>query len=144
MPKVEPEAELVFVGVKVPRQMKDELEQYAKTNGFSMSYVIRLALEAHIVSPELPPQSQLWRDHFANAYMNGVLSWTLLERMPFLYQTLRLILETLGREDLAEKLSRDEEKLSKYLDDIFPDIKMVLDNDIKLAKTLRNLMAIES
>jgi len=51
-----------FIGVKVPKKWRKDLEEYARQNGCTLSYVIRRSVEAQVLSSNLPLQSDPYRD----------------------------------------------------------------------------------
>jgi hypothetical protein len=54
--------EMTVLNFRVPISVKKMLEAYAKQNGYSISYLLRKVVEMEIISPDLPLQSQLWKD----------------------------------------------------------------------------------
>ena len=51
-----------FIGFKVPKKWREDLEQYARQNGYTLSYVVRRSVEMQVLNSALPLQSDLWKD----------------------------------------------------------------------------------
>jgi hypothetical protein len=47
---------------KVPKAVKEELEQFCKINGYNISDAVRMAIENQFLSPNMKTQAELWNE----------------------------------------------------------------------------------
>ena len=59
---------------KVPKSVKEELEQFCKVNGYNISGAVRMAIQQQIISPDLKTQAELWK--IILAWTKNVEKWT--------------------------------------------------------------------
>jgi antitoxin component of RelBE/YafQ-DinJ toxin-antitoxin module len=105
---------------KVPKSVKEELEQFCKVNGYNISDAVRMAIESQFLSPEMKTQAELWKEMLE--WKESVNQWQkdvkdilkiiarVVDKQDVQTQVLFRILETLTGQPIRQILTEELEK----------------------------------
>jgi hypothetical protein len=108
---------------KVPKSVKEELEQFCKINGYNISDAVRMAIENQYLAPDMKTQAELWKEMLEwKDWVNKRLG----EIVSLISESWKLNQEDIKKlTEISEGLFKSQEKIAECLSKIEKDLKLM-------------------
>ena len=128
----------VSVATRVPEELASEFTNFAEENGITTSMALKYLIMDAIKRPDrkMLPFWEMLKDLYQREDTNLVLTYSILERIPFTYQCIATILEDLKDTDHAQKVRNEEEIWRRQIKPLGENIEKILSYDKNMLKEI--------